>query len=414
MLREIQHISIGSSIPLTNQVAGHEGVLSDASGSLVIKPALPREVAFYQTLSVAEPLSPAYALKRFVPRSYGTLRLEGQLDSSGGVDTSVKDAVPESVVLENLAYAYTRPNVMDAKLGTVLYGPDATPEKRAKMDQKARETTSHETGLRFAGCQTWHAPTHSYISTPNSFGKTISVSQLSTGIIRFFPLPFDTIPSLTTPLSPPPTASTDSASVAQRLPIIAKASADSGAQMAMLPPTPITPEMQTNVYTSHSIPSTTLLRLLNLLLSEIDTLYAVMEKLEMRFVGASLLIVYEGDADRLKDALERHERKQAQTADGQNDPTKQRSAFSNDGSDVSSETDSDEDFDEDDILDETKENASRAQKCPLLTVKLIDFAHTHLAEGEGPDEGMLKGMRTLRHLIEGRKREVEASLSNSN
>ncbi|WVO18216.1 hypothetical protein L204_105922 [Cryptococcus depauperatus] len=387
MLREIQHISIGSSIPLTNQVAGHEGVLSDASGSL---PALPREVAFYQTLSVAEPLSPAYALKRFVPRSYGTLRLEGQLDSSGGVDTSVKDAVPESVVLENLAYAYTRPNVMDAKLGTVLYGPDATPEKRAKMDQKARETTSHETGLRFAGC------------------------QLSTGIIRFFPLPFDTIPSLTTPLSPPPTASTDSASVAQRLPIIAKASADSGAQMAMLPPTPITPEMQTNVYTSHSIPSTTLLRLLNLLLSEIDTLYAVMEKLEMRFVGASLLIVYEGDADRLKDALERHERKQAQTADGQNDLTKQRSAFSNDGSDVSSETDFDEDFDEDDILDETKENASRAQKCPLLTVKLIDFAHTHLAEGEGPDEGMLKGMRTLRHLIEGRKREVEASLSNSN
>ncbi|WVN91179.1 uncharacterized protein L203_106435 [Cryptococcus depauperatus CBS 7841] len=372
MLREIQHISIGSSIPLTNQVAGHEGVLSDASGSL---PALPREVAFYQTLSVAEPLSPAYALKRFVPRSYGTLRLEGQLDSSGGVDTSVKDAVPESVVLENLAYAYTRPNVMDAKLGTVLYGPDATPEKRAKMDQKARETTSHETGLRFAGCQLHlHA-------------------QL---------------------LCPPPTASTDSASVAQRLPIIAKASADSGAQMAMLPPTPITPEMQTNVYTSHSIPSTTLLRLLNLLLSEIDTLYAVMEKLEMRFVGASLLIVYEGDADRLKDALERHERKQAQTADGQNDPTKQRSAFSNDGSDVSSETDSDEDFDEDDILDETKENASRAQKCPLLTVKLIDFAHTHLAEGEGPDEGMLKGMRTLRHLIEGRKREVEASLSNSN
>lgn len=59
----------------------------------------------------------------------------------------------KSVVLENLAHAYTRPCILDAKLGTVLYSPEATEEKRARMDKQARETTSHETGLRLTGCQ---------------------------------------------------------------------------------------------------------------------------------------------------------------------------------------------------------------------------------------------------------------------
>ncbi|TYJ52526.1 hypothetical protein B9479_006886, partial [Cryptococcus floricola] len=42
---------------------------------------------------------------------------------------------------------------MDAKLGTVLFGPDASEEKRKRMDKQAHETTTHETGLRLTGCQ---------------------------------------------------------------------------------------------------------------------------------------------------------------------------------------------------------------------------------------------------------------------
>ncbi|TYJ52525.1 hypothetical protein B9479_006885 [Cryptococcus floricola] len=89
-------LAISSNTPLANQVAGHDGVMSDASGSLVIKPALPREIAFYQMLTTAHREDPIHALKGFVPQSYGTLRLEGQLQPSGDVDTSVKDHVPEA------------------------------------------------------------------------------------------------------------------------------------------------------------------------------------------------------------------------------------------------------------------------------------------------------------------------------
>lgn len=58
-----------------------------------------------------------------------------------------------SLVLENLVHGFVRPNVLDVKLGTVLYAPDASPEKVARMERTARDTTSLETGVRLTGFQ---------------------------------------------------------------------------------------------------------------------------------------------------------------------------------------------------------------------------------------------------------------------
>ena len=56
-------------------------------------------------------------------------------------------------MLENLSHAFAKPNILDIKLGTVLYGDDASPEKRARMEKTARDTTSFETGVRLTGFQ---------------------------------------------------------------------------------------------------------------------------------------------------------------------------------------------------------------------------------------------------------------------
>jgi 1D-myo-inositol-tetrakisphosphate 5-kinase/inositol-polyphosphate multikinase len=56
-------------------------------------------------------------------------------------------------VLENLAATFMHPSVMDVKLGTVLYGPDATPEKKARMEKKAKESTIGSKGMRMTGCK---------------------------------------------------------------------------------------------------------------------------------------------------------------------------------------------------------------------------------------------------------------------
>lgn len=59
----------------------------------------------------------------------------------------------QSVVLENLAYPFMKPNVCDIKLGTVLFDESATPEKRARMEKRARETTAGEWGMHFTAFQ---------------------------------------------------------------------------------------------------------------------------------------------------------------------------------------------------------------------------------------------------------------------
>ena len=49
---------------------------------------------------------------------------------------------------------------------------------------------------------------------------------------------------------------------------------------------------------------------------------------------------------------------------------------------------------------------SEEELAPAYSVPLIDFAHTKLTPGEGPDEGVLKGFDTVIRLFEGRVKEL--------
>jgi len=58
-----------------------------------------------------------------------------------------------SIVLENLSHRFLKPNILDIKLGTRLYDDGASEEKKARMIQTAKDTTSFETGVRLTGFQ---------------------------------------------------------------------------------------------------------------------------------------------------------------------------------------------------------------------------------------------------------------------
>jgi 1D-myo-inositol-tetrakisphosphate 5-kinase/inositol-polyphosphate multikinase len=62
---------------LDSQVGGHPGVLTTEDGSLIIKPALPRELAFYEALQNDAALE---GLRVFTPKFLGVLKLQGQID----------------------------------------------------------------------------------------------------------------------------------------------------------------------------------------------------------------------------------------------------------------------------------------------------------------------------------------------
>lgn len=74
-------INATSAHALSSQVGGHAGVLATEDGSLVIKPALARELEFYRLITEAG--GEGFKLLRpYIPRFLGTLKLEGQLDAS--------------------------------------------------------------------------------------------------------------------------------------------------------------------------------------------------------------------------------------------------------------------------------------------------------------------------------------------
>ena len=351
-------------------------------------------------------------------------------------------------MLENLSNDFTHPTIFDVKLGKVLYDEGAPPEKKARMDKTARATTSHETGVRLTAGQTWHHPTESYIVTPKAFGKSINAEQLHQGVARFFPLPDDTLLPFDSLAPPTPTSSVPTfsrnaeAATATALEPAADAQLtvdEPTAAAAAAPPTPISALAAPNtkqasvpdstsgtVYTGHAIPAADMARLLEILLAHLDELIKVIENLEARFVGMSLLIVYESDPARLENAMARFDERQAkleiQAAAGLPSPPSSPSAFSRGSSDdeedegeedrgIKSEMSMENiDADED---DGAAADERRKRRCPPVVMKMIDFAHTRLAPGEGPDEGVLAGLYTFRILLEGRLEEAREAANHS-
>ncbi|KAI0823851.1 SAICAR synthase-like protein [Trametes gibbosa] len=334
----------GAVTPLESQVGGHPGVLASEDGELLIKPALPHEVAFYHSLSTDPDFAP---LRPFVPKFYGTLRLEGQMATDApapdqGGPLVVVDTVA-SIVLENLTQRFAKPNILDVKLGTVLYDDEASADKRARMEKTARETTSFETGVRLTGFQVYDLALGKAVNVPKSYGKSIKAADLPDGIARFFPIAANAS-------SPETIAQTSTAGdVAGHLP----------AQGTGLPADLLEPILES-------------------LRDDIVEIRDALAEVHMRMVGSSLLIIYEADEERAREGVRWLE----------------EVGYEEEGEDEDEEED---------------EGGAKKRGGPPCIVKLIDFAHTKIVPGAGPDEGVLKGVETVLTLLDGRMKQVKAA-----
>ena len=93
-------------------------------------------------------------------------------------------------------------------------------------------------------------------------------------------------------------------------------------------------------------------------------------------VGGSFLIMYEADLERSRQGI-------ALLAEGE--------------------------VGEDEDEDEEEEEEENTKPGPAFLVKLIDFAHTKMAPGEGPDEEVLVGMDTVLRLLDGRIAQIKSA-----
>ena len=121
--------------------------------------------------------------------------------------------------------------------------------------------------------------------------------------------------------------------------------------------------------------------------------------------GGSILIAYESDWERAEDGLKaldtrtREEDKHIEGCQAAANGRYEDLAHDDEGDDE--DTDVEADSDDDGDSNETDESG------PLYVVKLIDFAHTRLKPGEGPDESVLVGLDTLVKLLNGRIEQVQ-------
>ncbi|KAH7398444.1 inositol polyphosphate kinase-domain-containing protein [Pyrenochaeta sp. MPI-SDFR-AT-0127] len=147
-----------------NAAAGHDGVLSDESGAVVVKPCTAAEIAFYESVAASHP-----DVVPYLPTFMGQLSLSAddttvQAVESGTIQTAdgtverlhgKKLSTELHIVLENITHGFKKPNVLDLKLGAQLWDDAAKPEKRARLDAVSNVTTSGSLGFRIAGMRTY-------------------------------------------------------------------------------------------------------------------------------------------------------------------------------------------------------------------------------------------------------------------
>ncbi|KAK7048569.1 kinase [Favolaschia claudopus] len=123
------------------------------------------------------------------------------------------------------------------------------------------------------------------------------------------------------------------------------------------------------------LPASLLLQILELLREDVEDIRDAFAALEMRMVGGSLLIVYESDLTRAEEGLKW----------------------------MLKDEDEEEGEDEDEDDESSSSSSNKPPKPhPPYDVRLIDFAHTRFVPGQGPDQGVLLGFKTLLGLLDER------------
>lgn len=164
-------------VPSKHQAAGHDGCLVySGDESIFVKVTVQQEVDFYsETYRRMEAKKGDFLgnnLADWMPAYMGLLQNEGFVGHDPRLHTlpvlaedrpRIKQLTHEKeqgvlqeknkkyLVLENLYHGFSRPSIMDVKLGVVLFDKSASSEKAARLQQVSNTTTSGSLGYRICG-----------------------------------------------------------------------------------------------------------------------------------------------------------------------------------------------------------------------------------------------------------------------
>ena len=329
-----------------------DGVLSDPSGTIVIKPCKQSEIDFYNSTLAHPQLLPHIPTymgwiqlnqeATAAAQAAGTLILPGQTEPNSSAGSRIADApliekewtpsngekiqTDMAVVLENVATGYIKPNILDVKLGARLWADDAPLAKRVKLDKIAEETTSKLLGLRIAGMKTFQGLENTiqegttadgYKLYDKMYGRSFNTETVPEGFREYFRL------------------------------------------------------------NNEERPKAPMRKVIRRFIDDLEEMAKVIKNEESRMYSASLLFVYEGDPQALKEAF---------TVE------KELIEALNEGLPIQNDNHEDHDSGE-------SEEEDRPKFPPIQSLKLIDFAHAQWTPGQGPDENTLHGISNVMKIL---------------
>ncbi|KAM0276953.1 hypothetical protein ACHAQH_006238 [Verticillium albo-atrum] len=371
-------------VDCNHTVAGHAGTMCDADGELFIKPCTPLEIEFYQS---ANSRYPEFA--ELMPLFLGTLSLSDPTELSSaddgipglvadpdvqakvieavqaqvekpapGTAPDIEDGITwipnktkkiktdQAVVLENASSGFTHANILDAKLGRRLWADDAPQQKKTRFDKISSETTHGSLGFRIAGMRAYRG--------------SLDKAELNEEEYRIYDKDYGRV-----------TVNSDNV-------------VDAFRSFVFNPAAGIDEELGKAVCQAF--------------VRELHNVEEVLSAHESRMYSSSLLFVFEGNGEKLREAIQANNAavEQVETRAERKDDNFGRTTFRVDsGIEL---------MVEDIVQDEENNDSDDDDDGPALPkifeLKLIDFAHAQWTPGLGPDENALTGVRSLIKIFE--------------
>lgn len=248
-----------------------------------------------------------------------------------------------AVALENAAYGYKRPNIMDVKLGRRLWADDAPLEKKRRFDKISAETTHHDFGFRIAGMRV-------YKGSDNK-------DELDQELYRIYDKDYGR-----------KVVNKDNVVDAFRAFIYnARANIDEDYGRAVA----------------------------EAFRRDLEHVRDVLESEETRMYSSSLLFIFEGDGDALKAAIDERSGSAVNSTKEKADATLPGRSTSRIDSGIGLDDDGDIIFNNEEVDGPSDSDEDLEDEPKIWNLKLIDFAHAKWTPGQGPDENILLGVRSL-------------------
>lgn len=244
-----------------------------------------------------------------------------------------------AIALLNAAHGFVRPNILDAKLGVVLYDKDAREEKKIRFDKVSAETTHKNFGFRIAGMRVWQ-------------GEGATGENINSEGYRVYDKNYG------------------------RLEVNNDNIVDAFRNFLFSESAGVDVELG-NIVTKR-------------FLDEVQNIEQVIFDEDSEMFSASLLFVYEGDGEALREALELEKAILKENA--------QQSGKKASSEPVATTPKADVEADDADDLSSLGEDED---EMPCITVvNIIDFAHaTWKAKGSGHDANSLKGVSGVADIL---------------